>query len=126
MSVSMKIEFNGEIRRHQLERVSFADLQASVASMFAVAAPFSLKYTDEDNDAISLTSDAELREAISIAQRCGKMLRITVARRTVPAPAAPAAQAAVGVPVVSGGLKVWRTFRVDSLTVCVCFVFVST
>jgi len=91
MSVILKASFNSDVRRVTLQSLpSFAQLRAQLIEMFAGALPasFSIKYTDDDNDLITVSSDLELNEALATAARQNpRMLRLTLAATAAAAPA---------------------------------------
>jgi hypothetical protein len=105
-SITVKCTFENDTRRRvYASTVSFADLRASVADSYALSNVV-LKYTDEDNDVITLGSDVELQEAFAIAnkQKNG-VVRVVVFRaddskETQPAAAPVVAERAVSQPVV--------------------------
>jgi len=65
--VSVKVEFYGELRRFFLSAVSFALLRQEVASVLGLDPhkELSIKYRDEEGDLITLSSDLELKSAVS-------------------------------------------------------------
>lgn len=99
---SIKVTYDGEIRRFSLEKNSFAELKQTVARAFSIQAEFSVKYKDDDGDWISLDSDIELSNALKIAK---KALYLSVS--TVVAPITPVLSQSAPVepsPVVSAQL----------------------
>lgn len=66
---TVKIFYNNDVRRFLLESVSFKDLQARVAELFKLPLEgFCLKYKDEDGDAVTITTDMELQEAVKMVK----------------------------------------------------------
>lgn len=75
MASIVKLAFGGDTRRlPAATATSISAVHAHAAALFGVAAPV-LTYVDEDGDAITITTDAELTAALSEA---GKALKITV------------------------------------------------
>jgi hypothetical protein len=67
--ISIKVTFNGETRRMPRSSFSsFIDLK-NVLSSFWGNHDFVLQYTDEDGDVVTVSSDAELQEALSVAEQ---------------------------------------------------------
>jgi len=85
---SLKLSFNGEIRRFSLDslnivegNVSLEDLKKVVRSTFVELKEkdFVLCYKDEDEDVITVSTDAEIEEAFSVAQALdSKVLRLEI------------------------------------------------
>lgn len=72
----VKASFNGESRRFDLVNLhegasAFAKLSLYCTHVFGVGL-FAIKYTDEDGDLITISSDEELSEGLSWAQGVGK------------------------------------------------------
>jgi len=65
--VSIKIQFGSDIRRVTLptDSFTFAELTDLSKNLFGTALPdtFTFKYTDDENDLVTVSSDAELQEA---------------------------------------------------------------
>jgi len=78
MSYSVKVEFNGELRRFGFVGFSFSELVNQVGKLFGLPkdAEFSVQYTDDEGDKVNLSSDMELREAVQISKA---VLRLHVA-----------------------------------------------
>jgi len=57
-SVLFKTDFEGDIRRMSLPEASFAKLKNVLSELYGLS-DFSLKYTDEDNELITIASDLE-------------------------------------------------------------------
>jgi len=65
--ILFKPNYEGDIRRLSLTDINFAKLKAALTSLYGISG-FSIKYTDEDNELITVASDAELAEAIAVAK----------------------------------------------------------
>lgn len=79
--ISVKILFNGDMRRFPFQGSSFKALKDSVASLLGLEeSDVLLKYFDEEGDLITLSSDLELKTAAVP----GKVLRLKVAHKGVP------------------------------------------
>jgi hypothetical protein len=65
-AVSVKVSFNGEMRRFPFQGTSFALLQEHIIELLGLekTAEITLKYADEENDLITISSDLELKSAI--------------------------------------------------------------
>eukprot|EP00455_Lapot_gusevi_P028760 TRINITY_DN307_c0_g1_i2.p1 TRINITY_DN307_c0_g1~~TRINITY_DN307_c0_g1_i2.p1 ORF type:complete len:225 (+),score=39.42 TRINITY_DN307_c0_g1_i2:48-677(+) len=85
MSVSIKCNLNGEVRRFTLKESRYEVLKEMVQNIFRLPADsFVLKYKDDEGELVSLGSDAELEEAIALHSG-KKLLYLNV----VPVSAAP-------------------------------------
>merc|ERR1712232_599590 len=70
---SIKFKYEGEVRRISAPTsVSYEELMSTVYDLFGFDLPsFSLKYTDEDGDLITMKSELDLSEAMQLFQgRC--------------------------------------------------------
>jgi len=69
MPLVLKVKFEEDTRRITLEQTpSFEALLATVKTLFPnVPSSFIIKYVDEDEDAVTISSDIELTEAIRVA-----------------------------------------------------------
>jgi len=69
-TVSVKVSFNGEMRRFPFQGTSFAVLQEHIIELLGLekTAEITLKYADEENDLITISSDLELKSAIMPGQ----------------------------------------------------------
>lgn len=66
MSIILKVKLGDEIRRISLERApSFDELRKIVAQLFGPS-NYAIKYEDDEKDLVTITSDIELKEAITI------------------------------------------------------------
>lgn len=86
-SFVLKVQLNDDIRRLSLDAVpSFQELESLVAELFGpTLGKFLLKWTDEDGDLITLSSDSELAEALKLAKNApSKTLRLSVHRLEQP------------------------------------------
>jgi len=63
---TFKTIFNKEIRRFHLSKLIFSELFDIVQKAYSIDTP-SLKYKDEDDDLISISSDAELQEGFRVS-----------------------------------------------------------
>jgi len=85
MSFPIKIAFNGELRRFMSPSApSYVDVVAAVQQMFPrlSANGFSLKYEDEENELITIASEAELAEALAVCEHLErKTLKLIVFSR---------------------------------------------
>jgi len=74
--VSVKVEFYGELRRFATQGGSFGALKEEVASVLSVdrGRELAIKYRDEEGDLITMSTDLELKSAIS----SGGLLRLLV------------------------------------------------
>jgi len=73
-----KIQCGNEFRRFLLPSTRFLDLEAQIrnAFVFAPEKPLVIKYTDEEGDNVTISSDEELQFAIELF--AGKLLRLTI------------------------------------------------
>jgi len=69
MVLVLKIKFGDDVRRLSVEHApTFQQLTALLKQLFpSLREPFQIKYVDEDNDQITITSDLELKESVSVA-----------------------------------------------------------
>lgn len=69
MVLVLKIQFGDDVRRLSVEHApSFQQLTTLLKQLFPnLREPFVVKYKDEDNDLITITSDLELKESVSVA-----------------------------------------------------------
>jgi len=74
---TVKLSFNGEMRRFPLNGISFTALYEQIISLLGLEtnADLLLKYTDEHGDLIAMSSDEELKSAL----RAGQLLRVVAA-----------------------------------------------
>jgi CBS domain-containing protein len=99
-SFLFKIAEDGTVHRVQNAGVSIASLRAAVLARLGVPAAMAgstaLLYEDDEADRVSLTTDAELREAVQAARAVGRdriVLHVKRADAAVPRPRASAAPA---------------------------------
>jgi hypothetical protein len=73
-----KIQCGTEFRRFLLPSIRFSDLEAQIRSAFGFAPekPLVIKYTDEEGDNVTISSDEELQFAIELFAE--KLLRLTI------------------------------------------------
>jgi len=96
MSFPVKISFNDDIRRVSLERnISFEELVHAAKNLFkfAPASEVVIKYEDDEKDIVTVSSDLELKEAVSLSSRFGRVLRLFVSEKVKSAPKDEAVQA---------------------------------
>jgi hypothetical protein len=69
MVLVLKIQFGEDVRRLSVEHApSYQQLTALLKQLFPnLREPFAIKYKDEDNDLITITSDLELKESVTVA-----------------------------------------------------------
>ena len=69
MVLVLKIKFGEDTRRLTVEHVpNFSQLVVLLKQLFGnLREPFQIKYLDEDQDMITITSDLELKESVSVA-----------------------------------------------------------
>lgn len=90
MSFPVKISFNDDIRRVSLaNNITFEELvrTARTTFKFPPSSELVVKYEDDEKDIVTVSSDLELKEAISLASKTGRVLRLFVsekAAKTVP------------------------------------------
>jgi len=73
--VVLKIQYGDDTRRVSLEREpSFIELKHMVINYFKLSINFSLKYYDEDNDLITISSDEDLKESFSSKKQTLKIM----------------------------------------------------
>lgn len=85
----LKIKFNDDVRRITLENApTFVELQGILRDLFRqLPESFVVKYTDEEEDLVSMCSDMELKEAFEIAnQSPTKILRMNITADNSTAP----------------------------------------
>jgi len=76
---TMKASFNGDIRRVTVPTSSFASLRETIAGLFpAAGANFAIKYEDPEGELVTVTSQAELDQAIKDATAAKKTLRLVI------------------------------------------------
>jgi len=80
MALILKVKLGEETRRITLDRLpSYADLVNVCEKLFS-RSNFVIKYTDEDNDLVTVSSDVELSEAFNVMKnQKTNVLRITLA-----------------------------------------------
>jgi len=125
--VQFKVGLKDEIRRFSAEATNFYALETRIRLVFNLSngSPLSVKYTDEDGDLITVSSDAELAEAVRFAK--GGVVRLTVvpsqqsiapvvyASSSSPSTVIIPAQQppAFGAPVVPSLTPAWRQQQLD-------------
>jgi len=77
MACVVKASFNGDVRRISIQPTTFENLKQILQKLFNnLPAFFVIKYQDDDNDLITITTDIELDEALSIATKKNNILRL--------------------------------------------------
>jgi len=77
----VKSTFNGDMRRFSCAEAStYKQLVETLSGMYGVTGQVTLKYTDDENDLITMSSDAELKEAIHLSKG---IVRVIVAQKDV-------------------------------------------
>jgi len=76
-SIVVKAKYGEDTRRFNMEQrdLQFANLVAVVQKVFGISGNLTVRYKDNEGDAITMSSDAELAEAVSIS---GGILRLAV------------------------------------------------
>ena len=59
-AVVFKANFNGDIRRFSIAEPTFAKLEARLRELYGKGLNFVVKYSDEDNELITIASDSEV------------------------------------------------------------------
>jgi hypothetical protein len=82
MPIIVKAKYQEDIRRLTLDKVpSFNELTASLSQLFPnLPIPFVVKYLDEDEDTVTISTDMELAEAIRLASDTN-VLRLFLTRK---------------------------------------------
>lgn len=81
--VSVKAALGNELRRFQFEGCSFVKLLDQLKEVFKLdaGAPFSITYKDDEGDKITMSSDGELKEAMTVSP--GGILRLDIALKSL-------------------------------------------
>jgi len=89
--IILKAKFGEDIRRVSLDLpINIKQLFGIIQEIFQnLEGRYTVKYLDEDNDYISLSSDIELREAVNVAKQQGNVLRLFIYDEKKPTPVAP-------------------------------------
>jgi len=74
-TVHVKVSYNNEFRRFLLNPVSFEHLYSTLRSLFELPADFRIKFQDDENDWVLLSTDTELVYATELS---GSPLRLQV------------------------------------------------
>jgi hypothetical protein len=74
-TVHVKVSYNNEFRRFLLNPVSFEHLYTTLRSLFELPADFRIKFQDDENDWVLLSTDTELVYATELS---GSPLRLQV------------------------------------------------
>jgi len=72
---TIKFSLNGDVRRVRLENVSFSGLLTVVRNLYKLNSSPIVKYLEDENDLCTVSSDAELVEALTLASS-SKILRL--------------------------------------------------
>lgn len=89
MTVTLKIKFNEDVRRITLDKpTKFAELRTVLSGLFrSLPENYVLKYVDEEEDLITISSDMELEEAFELAKKSPiKILRLNIHAESATAP----------------------------------------
>lgn len=82
MAFVVKIKFGEDTRRISLDHTpNFQELAQLAKQLFGINSPL-FKYEDDEKDLVTLTSDLELKESISLASKSGTILRLFVYENT--------------------------------------------
>jgi hypothetical protein len=76
--IHCKVICNDQIRRFQFSGTEFSSLQHQVNQLLGLNREFVLKYKDNENDMITISSTEELSCAIEISQKENRLFRLTV------------------------------------------------
>jgi len=79
--VHVKVAYENEFRRFLLTPVSFQQLSTTLKTLFNLSAGFRIKFQDDENDWVLLTTDQELEYATELS---GSPLRLQVSLLEVP------------------------------------------
>jgi len=106
-SHSIKIFFNGEIRRFSFIGTSFQQLRAEVQALLSISANIAIRYEDDEGDWVTIGSDSELAYAIQLAGTPTRTLRLRIIDTEQKKLANPVGIASS--PVISG--KPWKEMK---------------
>jgi len=86
----LKIKYKEDTRRITVEKEpSFSELNATLTKLFGLTEAFSVKYLDDDDDMITITSELELKEALAVSRKqAPHVLRLFLTSGNEPAPKA--------------------------------------
>jgi len=73
--VHVKVAYDNEFRRFLLSPISFENLQTTLKTLFTLETEFRIKFQDDENDWVLLTTDQELVYATELS---GSLLRLQV------------------------------------------------
>jgi hypothetical protein len=73
--VHVKVAYDDEFRRFLLTPVTFDSLQTTLKTLFSLESEFRIKFQDDENDWVLLTTDQEL---VYAAELSGSLLRLQV------------------------------------------------
>jgi hypothetical protein len=73
--VHVKVAHDNEFRRFLLNPISFENLQSTLKTLFSLESEFRIKFQDDENDWVLLTTDEEL---VYAAELSGSLLRLQV------------------------------------------------
>jgi len=74
----MKCDFNGNVRCVSLVETSFSALKEALRQLYGLTADFTVKYADDENDLITIASDAELADALSLSKATEQPLSLFI------------------------------------------------
>merc|ERR1712087_123540 len=69
---SIKIDYEGSLRRFLLPEISYSCLEDKVKEIFGIS-NFTLKFQDEEGDMCTISSDPELEEALRLSKKTLKL-----------------------------------------------------
>merc|ERR1719150_1786127 len=69
---SIKIEYEGSLRRFLLPEISYSCLEDKVKEIFGIS-NFVLRFQDEEGDMCTISSDPELEEALRLSKKTLKL-----------------------------------------------------
>lgn len=73
--VHVKVAYNDEFRRFLLSPITFENLQSTLKTLFSIESEISIKFQDDENDWVLVTTDQELVYATELS---GSPLRLQV------------------------------------------------
>lgn len=107
-SITLKFKHGKEIRRLTVEQpLTYATVTQLMGQLFPDLTSFTLKYEDPDGDKITVSSEGEIQEAISVALGTNNVLRFFVSEKSSETnkqpevATTPSSSSSVPVPVVS-------------------------
>lgn len=106
-AVSVKVSYGDDLRRANVTVTAYVALRDLLAQLFELdPATVVLKYQDNEGDKITVSSDAEVREALQFAKE-KNILRLFVEVKAIPAPIPTPAPAPVPAPAEQPGANLF-------------------